>query len=225
MKHPKWCLLTLLLPLFTGCTYLTNRGNDFLDIFHCKFTFGPGALVSARITKGLAGGLGMLLNVQKYGLKGRGVGHWEEYRIEGGLTALGAPFYFKEVRRTFVSGNHYLKEDIETPQEKKTRIYPVSLSGWIPLKTGDLETDDPNANLANVNAFVRDRRPTEVGVTAHVLFVGVDMGVDLIEVADFLAGLVGIDIQGDDTHSHNPQTKQKKLEKKPIVEAKNLRGE
>jgi len=39
---------------------------------------------------------------------------------------------------------------------------------------------------------------SEIGVSGHLLFVGVDAGVSLTEFRDFLAGIVGVDLQGDD---------------------------
>jgi hypothetical protein len=40
--------------------------------------------------------------------------------------------------------------------------------------------------------------PTEIGVSAHVAVVGVDFGVDPVEVADLLAGFVLLDLRADD---------------------------
>jgi len=40
--------------------------------------------------------------------------------------------------------------------------------------------------------------PTELGVSLHLVAVGVDVGVDPIEVLDLLAGLVLIDLRSDD---------------------------
>ena len=38
----------------------------------------------------------------------------------------------------------------------------------------------------------------EIGVGLHFLIVGVDVGVDVLEIADFVTGLVTIDLVGDD---------------------------
>jgi len=40
--------------------------------------------------------------------------------------------------------------------------------------------------------------PTEVEVSVHPLLVGLDVGVDPVEIVDFLAGFLMIDIRGDD---------------------------
>lgn len=43
-----------------------------------------------------------------------------------------------------------------------------------------------------------DYSPTEVGVSVHALLVGIDLGVDPIEALDLVAGLLLIDLRGDD---------------------------
>ena len=40
--------------------------------------------------------------------------------------------------------------------------------------------------------------PTEIGAEAQVAIVGVSVGVDLLEALDFLAGIIFIDLKGDD---------------------------
>jgi hypothetical protein len=40
--------------------------------------------------------------------------------------------------------------------------------------------------------------PTEIGVSAHLIAAGIDLGVDPVEVADLVAGLVLLDLRGDD---------------------------
>jgi hypothetical protein len=40
--------------------------------------------------------------------------------------------------------------------------------------------------------------PTEIGVNAHLLLVGADVTVDPVEIVDFLFGVFGVDISGDD---------------------------
>jgi hypothetical protein len=40
----------------------------------------------------------------------------------------------------------------------------------------------------------------EVGVSLHLLLVGIDLGIDLLEVADFAGGLVLMNPQRDDLH-------------------------
>lgn len=40
--------------------------------------------------------------------------------------------------------------------------------------------------------------PTEVGAGAHLILVGVDVGIDPVELADFFAGFALVDIRDDD---------------------------
>ena len=43
-----------------------------------------------------------------------------------------------------------------------------------------------------------DYSPTEIGVSAHLVAAGIDVGVDPVEIADLVAGLVLLDLRGDD---------------------------
>ena len=43
-----------------------------------------------------------------------------------------------------------------------------------------------------------DYGPTEIGLGAHILIVGVDAGIEPLEILDFLAGLLFIDLRQDD---------------------------
>lgn len=196
-----------------GCAnYMRNRANDALDMIHLKATFGPGILASARVTQGLTVGVGILNNVQKYGIKGRGIGHWEEYRGEAGAMFMGVPlslYYVKDVRKTFVAGNNYLKEDLEHPKPDEYRVFPVLGLGWWPLESNTPGSREAANKLNSANPFMADRKVTEVGVTAHLLIFGVDVSVDLLEVFDFLLGWFTLDFKGDDAGSEVKEYKQK----------------
>jgi len=52
--------------------------------------------------------------------------------------------------------------------------------------------------------LITDRGFFEVGVTANILFFGVDVAFELAEAADFLTGLAGLDILADDAYSVPP---------------------
>ena len=43
-----------------------------------------------------------------------------------------------------------------------------------------------------------DYSPTECGASLHLLLIGLDLELDPIEVADFITGIIGIDIRKDD---------------------------
>lgn len=40
--------------------------------------------------------------------------------------------------------------------------------------------------------------PTEIGISLHLLVVGLDLGFDPVEILDFATGIVGVDIRDDD---------------------------
>jgi hypothetical protein len=46
--------------------------------------------------------------------------------------------------------------------------------------------------------FGPDYGPTEIGVGVHLLIIGLDVGVEPLELLDFVTGLVFIDLRGDD---------------------------
>jgi hypothetical protein len=60
--------------------------------------------------------------------------------------------------------------------------------------------------------LVTDRGFFEVGVTANIVVFGVDAAVELAEVADFLTGLVGIDLLEDDAYDLPPEKLVKRLQ-------------
>ena len=205
--------LSLWLCSSMGCAnYLMNRANDALDMIHLKAAFGPGILASVRVTQGLTAGLGVLNHVQKYGIKGRGIGHWEEYRGEAGGMFMGIPlsfYYVKDVRKTFVAGNSYLKEDLERPKPDEYRVFPILGLGWWPLESNAPGTREAADKLNSANPFMADRKITEVGATAHLLIIGVDVSIDLLEVFDFLLGWFTLDFRGDDGGSEVKEHKNK----------------
>jgi len=46
--------------------------------------------------------------------------------------------------------------------------------------------------------FAPEHSPSEIGLGLHILIVGVDAGIDPVEIGDFLAGIIGRDPKGDD---------------------------
>jgi hypothetical protein len=48
--------------------------------------------------------------------------------------------------------------------------------------------------------------PTEIDVGAHLLFVGAEVGCDVVEIVDFLGGLIFLDPSGDDVELWDPET-------------------
>ena len=46
--------------------------------------------------------------------------------------------------------------------------------------------------------FAPEHSPSEIGLGLHILVVGIDAGIDPVEIGDFLAGIIGRDPKGDD---------------------------
>lgn len=72
---------------------------------------------------------------------------------------------------------------------------------WFPIPVG-LETHTGvTASVADATldaGIGPDYSPTEVGASLHLLIVGADVGVDPMEIVDFLAGFILMDPRGDD---------------------------
>lgn len=60
--------------------------------------------------------------------------------------------------------------------------------------------------------LITDRGFFEVGLTVNTILVGIDISVELAEVADFVTGLVGIDILSDDAYGVSTDTLLKRLQ-------------
>ncbi|RME03942.1 MAG: hypothetical protein D6805_04660 [Planctomycetota bacterium] len=225
----KLTLLSALLVLGTGCSYLGDRWNDFADIWSFQFRLGraepnmffypigmpakgikpyPGFLPlygSIRFTKFFQFGSGAFKGTT-YGTLGRGVGVWKETRGEYGLFI----FYFSQVEREFVSGNQALKDKLTDPEKNK--------------KHQDFGFETAAKKLSDVDALQpRDRGLLDIGFGAQIVTLGFDINFNPIEFGDFLLGWIGIDYQKDDSATIRAQ-KEKLLEEEnstsPPLEAR-----
>jgi len=60
-------------------------------------------------------------------------------------------------------------------------------------------------SFSNDLFLLTDRGFFEVGVTANVLFLGLDLSVELAELADLLTGVFGFDLLSDDGYAPSPE--------------------
>ena len=174
-----------------GChsTYFHDRAEDFVDIWRLGITYGPGALVNARATKFVQVGIGGM-EVYKYGMRGRAMGHWQEFRGEGGVSLA----YFMDYQKSFISGNERLAEEIREVQRPRSQI------------------EEP---LADLDPFYGDRNFTEIGVTLHAFAFGIEFAIDFYSLLDFLGGWLLLDPQQDDLYT----LRKKELQQKGQQEA------
>ncbi len=201
-------LLVLLLLALPSCSYFSNRGRDFLEIFRLQGGFGRGLGVTARA----AGLLDIGLNTPGAFYHSSGVGavygdlyflsddrvdvdfmrivHDEQLGVaDGGEMAHShkcwavLPGFFARIDR--VAG----------PDYPDSADYADWLDGPMLWSERALEIDP----WAHVHAF-----DAELGV--YLLVANAKAGLSPGEAADFLVGLVGLDLAGDDTGSGNDAT-------------------
>ncbi len=79
------------------------------------------------------------------------------------------------------------------PGPRMGRTIPIP--GGIETKSG-VEASVADATLEG--NFGPGYSPTEVGVSLHAIIVGADVGIDPVEIVDFIVGIVNLDLRDDD---------------------------
>ena len=153
-------------------TYLEDRVLDFMDWFPGPFGMR------------LSMGPGLLVHGQatkfaqggvgffdgdKVGFHGREVGYWHEWRGEVGVSV----FYINTSKKDILIGNRFLFEAARKAEAE---------------------------SITDIDVFRNDDRDLwDFSVSVHALFFGFDIEFRTREFADFLFGLVTLDMQKDDT--------------------------
>lgn len=162
--------------------YLTARGLDFMDILELNVSAGTGLFVAAAVEP-VRAGFGYY-DASKFGMQGRSCGTWEEDRKELCLVLSNLEWWRKEP----CCGNGYLFD----PNEFRRAHYMPDASepGRKPFY----------GEWGWTTRFEDWERPwLDVNVEAHLLFVGVDVGISLQDTLDFALGIFGVDtISHDD---------------------------
>ena len=78
------------------------------------------------------------------------------------------------------------------PRGEPSIPLPVGMEGYAGLELSVLEAGNEDEGMGPRYG------PTEIGVGAQVLLVGVDVGVEPYDALDFLAGILMLDPRGDD---------------------------
>ena len=171
----------------SGCSYLQDRGRDFQDCFKANVGTGFGICAGARVTDAINCPLGFFQGSWRVGVDGRTRPqyYWSEGEM-GGLLAL----------------DHW---EFRGPEDKPglSMARAWMWSGW--LTAGGPEEDLPppphiyrhyNGEQPSQGTKLAERYWLEAEVFALVL--GARVGVNPVEIADFLVGLVTVDILDDD---------------------------
>ncbi len=184
-------LLTGLLWFSSGCStvdhskgqgtlgYAPARFYDFLDILELNLGIDSKfSLFAVGSVEPIAVGLG-LYESEKFGFDGRMAGQWKESRAEVDLAIESFVQYKKEPGW----GNRYLFNPYYSPFENKVE--------------GDDEFLFYRWGFSQ-RLYDHERRFLDITAEAHLLVIGVDIGVSPIELMDFLFGLFTIDVISDD---------------------------
>lgn len=157
--------------MLPGCSYLKDRGNDFLDMGGVELAFGPQTLINVRMTKALQVGTGFSQG-DVVSWHGRRLAVFEENREEHGVgLGLGNAYFTSSERHVKVANSAY-REFAELDEYKE--------STWDAEKT-------------------YDRSHTEIGFRIPLLCAGLGVHVDPGQMCDFLLGIFCIDFSRDDT--------------------------
>jgi hypothetical protein len=158
---------------------LKDRMDDSAEILRCNVGWGPGLLVNAHVTRCLALGAGAY-DARRFGFRNGHGWIWDERRYD---TNLVIPIWgWEDVDSVYYGG------------------MPVT-----PIRGDDLDRlppgEDPGGlRWAQMPLTLNDRNRgwLEVSANAHLIWVGIDLGLDVGELVDYLLGWVGVDLAGDD---------------------------
>ena len=170
-----------------GCSYFQNRVNDLLDPFRFDVGVGPGLYAEARATDFLALALGGQVQ-NTVGMNGRFVRERETFAygfswvVMGGATTKDASPILADDPSRYVHTHDSIPNHI------------VVVPGF-----GSFHHPEP-WTLANRGVHVAD-----LGVSLVLVEVGASIGFSPGEVVDFLLGIVGLDIAGDDSFGREPE--------------------
>jgi len=154
--------------------YWPNRFYDFMDLF--RFQWGVARDFKAFGAKVKATSLAevgfVYFEGKKVGIERRAIGIIRQEKIEGGVT----PIYFSAFREGGEFGNDFMRTTTQWAKVRDRRI----------IKNGFFWSDGTG-------------RPVALGVELELFcFGGPDIQFYLCELADFMAGWVGLDPRGDD---------------------------
>lgn len=180
-------LLLLLAPSGTGCSYAASRAKDFTDIISIGASTGGGILLRARATRLVTAEVGAQYTEHFYGWRRR---NWQWLESSYGL-------FFASVWSPRLENEPFMDwwwTDLF--KTSHTRIKFLTL---------------PSVEDWRHHVFILSHAETahlldlcDVEATASALVVGLQISVRPGELVDFLAGIFGLDLAGDDASPPSP---------------------
>lgn len=178
------CIIVMSMAILAGCKTpsLQDRMRDGAEIFRLNVGLGPGLLVNAQVTRAIELGAGTY-EARRFGFRNGHGWIWDERRYDMNLLVpiwgwSDVPSVLRGgMPRTYLYGDQH---DRLPPGEEP------GFWGWaeMPLTIND-----------------KTRGWFEVALNVHVLFIGVDAGVDFGELVDWTFGWFGLDLAGDDSNT------------------------
>jgi hypothetical protein len=164
----------------TGCVApnISDRMDDAAEMFRFNIAYGPGLLVNAQVTRCLALGLGSY-ETRRCGFRNGYGWSWDERRYDMNLIVPIVGW-----------------EDVTAVQ-----------SGSMPITAVHGDAQDPLApeegfcNWTQLTINDKNRGWFEVSANVHLIWVGLEAGVDVGEIVDWALGWFALDIMGDDDHT------------------------
>ena len=170
--------------LLVGCKApnLQDRMNDAAQMVRLNVGWGPGLLANAQVTRVLGLGLGAY-DSRRMGFRNGYGWIWDERRYDLNLIA---PIWgWEDVDATLAGGMpvtplHGDEHKTNPPGEKPSKF---SWTG-VPRTLSD-----------------KNRGWFEVSANVHLVWIGLEVGVDFGEIVDYLVGWFGFDPAGDDSYT------------------------
>ncbi|HZN59894.1 MAG TPA: hypothetical protein VFD71_17625 [Planctomycetota bacterium] len=191
MNRLVWACI-LVAPWATGCSYFANRGKDLGDVISIGISLGGSIQVRARPTRFLTLEVGAQKDEHYYGWSRRRL-EWEESSYGLFLTSLWSTNLRKEASEAWSWW------DLLRTSHTRSWVPPE------PPLPGQKPPPGPTPEDYRYHLFVlthaqemRWVEALDVEVSAGWLIGGLQLTVRPGELLDFLVGLVGLDIAGDD---------------------------
>ncbi len=176
-------VLLVLLTSSAGCqssigNYFANRGNDLRDIAGVAVSVGPGFGVAVRATAVLQVEASYYYSY-KLGTWRRGAGLWKHVEKAGGLSPI---FWVRNVERESIFGD---LDDVDDG---------LIIAPWPDSHFSGFMSPRQWQEMS----FSAEQGFWDIGASLHLLVAGVHAYVNPAELLDFLLGVFGIDLMGDD---------------------------
>ena len=186
-RTPLILAAALCLAALAGCRApnLQDRMDDSARIFRLNIGWGPGFLVNVQVTRPIELGFGAY-EARRCGFRNGHGWIWDERRYDGNLIV---PLWgWEDV------------DDVYYGSMPKTTLRGDDARRLLPdERSGPFRWADAPMTLGDEN-----RGWLEVAFNVHIIYVGIEAGVDVGQLVDYVAGWFGWDPLNNDKHRKYP---------------------